>query len=357
MGAQDVATDFTKQEAMELDSDWSSSSDAFKHNDFHHAITFHEFTFVNFYADWCGHCKVFHPTWKDMSSRLSEKMPFTTAQGQTFTIKFMKINCVDFKHVCMSAKINAFPTLRLYKRDGTFEAFQEKRDPEKIIDFLTNTVRKSSTMSTRHHWIFSEGCRVSGVLRVDRVAGHFGIMAESHGMTHVNPALTNVSHTVHHFGFGAKLSPEDVKLLTRRITFSSGNGEADATTQLMFNGGLNVNPINRQSFIAERFHEAPQHYLKVVRTDVDGYKIYQMTHSDRIRRLRKDGDNEKAPQARFSYDFSPIKVVVREIGTPWYEFVTHLFAILGGAYTMCELCSGAVETAQSAVKERMGKAL
>jgi hypothetical protein len=29
-----------------------------------------------------------------------------------------------------------------------------------------------------------------------------------------------------------------------------------------------INPLDGKSFIAERFHEAPQHYLKVVSTNI-----------------------------------------------------------------------------------------
>jgi len=57
----DTVTDVTDTEKKELDSDWSSSSDHFKHKDFHAAVTFHEFTMVNFFAEWCSHCRKFHP--------------------------------------------------------------------------------------------------------------------------------------------------------------------------------------------------------------------------------------------------------------------------------------------------------
>eukprot|EP00913_Durusdinium_trenchii_P032039 g30006.t1 len=89
-----------------------------------------------------------------------------------------------------------------------------------------------------------------------------------------------------------------------------------------------------------------------------------MTHSDRVRKLEKN--SEKATQARFSYDFSPMSVVVKEKSKRWYEFLTSLMAILGGTppftpaatgrtFTIVELTSGAVETVGTAVKDALGK--
>lgn len=115
-------------------------------------------------------------------------------------------------------------------------------------------------------------------------------------------------------------------------------------------------PWTGKKFIVDRFHEAPQHYLKVVSTHVQGKGnvFYQMTHTDRTRKLRDD--KSAAPQARFTYDFSPMSVVVKAKSKRWYEFLTSLFAILGGTYTVVELCSGAVDTVQQTVKDAMGKA-
>merc|ERR1712151_792122 len=118
-----------------------------------------------------------------------------------------------------------------------------------------------------------------------------------------------------------------------------------------------LTPLDGQRFVVERFHEAPQHYLKVVTTHVEGRSkvFYQMTHTDTIRKLRKNMQNA-APQARFTYDFSPMGVVVKTKSKRWYEFLTSLFAILGGTFTIVELTSGAVDTVHTAVKEALGKA-
>lgn len=335
----DSDNDITEEEKKELDADWSASSDNFKHTDFHAAVTFHDYTAVNFYADWCVHCRQFFPTWLKATEKISEKTEFTDAEGKAATVKFLRMNCVDFNEQCREAQIAAFPSIRLYKRDGTFTQFKNKRSIENIESFLTSTIKESHLITMQHHSMFSEGCQVQGSMFVERVPGHFHLQAEAFGSENVNPALTNVSHRVNHLSFGDKE--------TRSWA------ERQKIPREMLG---HINPLDGKSFTVPRFHEAPQHYLKVVSTYVQGKSsvFYQMTHTDRIRKLRDRKD--LAPQARFTYDFSPMSVVVKAKSKRWYEFLTSLFAILGGTYTVVELCSGAVDTVSQSVKDALGKA-
>jgi len=339
----DVAPDITEADAKELDADWSSSSDHFKHKDFQAAVTFHEFTLVNFYAEWCSHCRQFHPAWMEASDKVSEKMHFSDGDGRQSTVKFLKMNCVDFQETCQKAKIAAFPTLRLYKRDGSFEVFQQKRNVQNVVSFLTSSIRNSHMIVTRHHMMFSEGCRVAGQLYVPRVQGSFHLQAEPFGKMDLNPAITNVSHQVHHLSFGAMDSPISVK--DRYTRLKNARVSDDILSHIM--------PVDGRTFSVEKFHEAPEHYLKVMSVKIEGEKVlYQMTHTARTHRLKR---KDRVPKARFMYDFSPMSVQVKSSSKRWYEFVTSLFAILGGAYTVMELCSGAVETTTTFVKEALGK--
>lgn len=336
----DIVHDVTQDEKKELDSDWSSSSDHFKHNNFDAVVAFHDFTLVNFYAEWCVHCRQFHPTWMQAHGQISEKMEFADGDGKMATANMLKMNCVDFADTCAKGQIAAFPTIRLYKRDGKFEPFNGKRSVDNIIEFLKASIKNSHKIAARHHAMFNEGCQVVGELRVARVPGHFHIQAEPHGAVNINPALTNISHRVNHLSFGAK---------HMRTWAEKAKIPKDMVSH--------INPLDGKSFIAERFHEAPQHYLKVVSTNIaKGPVFYQMTHTDRVRRLRMKEGLQAVPQARFSYDFSPMSVVLKSKSKRWYEFVTSLFAIVGGTYTIAELaCSTGVSVA-STVKEALGKA-
>lgn len=337
----DTQTDVTDGEKADLDSDWHATSDHFRHNDFQAAVTYHDFTLVNFFAEWCSHCRKFSPMWAQAAEKISDKMTFMDGNGRSVNVKMLKMNCVAFPDHCKTAQIAAFPSLRLYKRDGTFESFRTKRTIDNIIVFLTSSIRNSHLIVAKHHSIFSEGCQVQGTLNVPRVPGHFHLQAEAFGDVNINPAITNVSHKVNHLSFGVK----DAKAWASRQRIPR-----EMTSQIA--------PMDGKSFIVERFHEAPQHYVKVVSTSVQGKDkvFYQMTHTNRVRKLKREAQNNAAPQARFSYDFSPMSVVVKNKSKRWYEFLTSLFAILGGTYTMVELTSGAVDTVGNVVKEAIGKA-
>ena len=50
------------------------------------------------------------------------------------------------------------------------------------------------------------------------------------------------------------------------------------------------------------------------------------------------------PEARFSYDISPMSVSVVKKGKQWYEFITSICALIGGTFTMVGLISGFLST-------------
>merc|ERR1712107_744461 len=83
--------------------------------------------------------------------------------------------------------------------------------------------------------------------------------------------------------------------------------------------------------------------------------FFQITHTDRIRRLSSAADRHLVPSARFTYEFSPLSVRVKRKGKRWYQFLTSLLAILGGTFTTVQACSGAVDSVGSVVKEALGK--
>merc|ERR1719409_1448411 len=112
---------FTKEELKELDSDWSSSSDNFKHDDFDKVVDAHDFTFVNFYADWCPHCRMFAPTWRQFEEKVNNgETEIKDADGVKANVRVLKMNCVDFEDTCRAQMIQSFPTIRLYRR-GVFD--------------------------------------------------------------------------------------------------------------------------------------------------------------------------------------------------------------------------------------------
>jgi len=69
--------------------------------------------------------------------------------------------------------------------------------------------------------------------------------------------------------------------------------------------------------------------------DVVGYQMLaqsQVMHYDEM----------DVPEAKFSYDLSPMAVVVINKGRRWYDFVTSVCAIIGGTFTVVGLIDAAL---------------
>lgn len=60
---------------------------------------------------------------------------------------------------------------------------------------------------------------------------------------------------------------------------------------------------------------------------------YQMLSQSQIMHYNE----MEVPEAKFSYDLSPMAVLISSKGRRWYDFVTSVFAIIGGTFTVVGL--------------------
>ncbi|CAE7705237.1 PDIL5-4 [Symbiodinium pilosum] len=329
---------FTPEELAELDSDWGSSSDHFKHNDFQAVIDAHDFTMINFYADWCSHCRDFAATWFDFEKAVNEhRVVANDADGKPAAVHLLRLNCVDFQDTCREQMIRFFPAVRLYRRSakkGEFEEYSGERNADGMTRWLQSSVaqRHLHTGAT-YHSVFSEGCRVSGSVNVARVPGTVHFQVGQSKERDINPAFTNVSHTVHHFSFGE--APRGLKASLPRQYRS------------------HVNPLDGQTFLVDKFHKAPSHFIKVVHTRFEDSDLrsYQQTHQWSVRTLQRG----TTPQAKFSFDLSPVEVVIGKSDRRWYDYITQIFAITGGAFTVMSLAAGFLKASSVHVKSMLDK--
>jgi len=330
---------FTAEELAELDADWGSSSDNFKHDNFQAVIGAHDFTMVNFYADWCPHCKRFAPTWMQFEEAVnSGREEVKDADGGVVNVRVLKINCVDFEEACQEQKIGGFPTVRLYKRGAKDGKFFELPGNERSLDEMYRFLRKKAGKAHLHagatyHEIFSEGCRVSGHVLASRVPGTVHFQAMHSNNRTLNLAFTNVSHVVHHFSFGE--SPrQTIKALPAEYR-------------------RHVNPMDGITYTTDKFHKAPHHFIKVVHTRFESSDIrsYQQTHQWSIRTVQRN----TIPQAKFSYDLAPVEVIVTKGERRWYDYVTQLFAITGGAFSVMSMLVGTMHFSAVQLKNALGK--
>jgi len=328
-------------EHPELESDWITTSDEFKHTDFDAVIKYHDFTFVNFYAEWCIHCRRFAPTWIEAESK-SDSMTFRDKNKNEVVAKLLRINCVSFQDLCARIGIRAYPTVRMYKRDGTFAVYHGERKVDPILEFFTKFIESEAVQVeselVAHHSSIEEGCRVHGELKVRRVPGYFLLEADS-SIDSLEPAMTNVSHRVNHLWF-----LDDREALKNYVK----NTARHVTKDIL----KNVQPMKQTEFTSYKAHMAPQHYLNVIPTIFDDIVIvYQSTVQSHIADVRTN----EIPQARFSYRFSPMTIKVSTKGRPFYDFLTSVFAIVGGTYTLVSLVDRFWDTMSSKYKNRMNK--
>jgi len=329
---------FTPEEMKELDSDWSSTSDHFKHDDFTSVVEAHDFTFVNFYADWCPHCRAFGPTWVKFEEEVnSGQDEIKDADGVKANIRVLKINCVDFQETCQEQKVHAFPEIRLFRRSAgkdTFVSYDGKREIGGLLEFARREIGKRHMHTGAHfHEIFSESCRIQGHVEVARVPGTVHFQAAHTTDKTLNLAFTNVSHRVDSFTFG-----ED-----------GGRGASFLPSEYQ----KHANPIAGRTFTVDKFHQAPHHYIKVVHTRFEQSSIrsYQQTHQWSTRTVKR----QTIPQAKFSYDLSPVEVVVRKGDRRWYSFLTSILAIVGGAFSVMSMTAGVMNFASTHLKASLGK--
>jgi thiol-disulfide isomerase/thioredoxin len=297
-------------------------------------ISTHKYTFVNFYAPWCIWCQRLEPVWEAFAETMDRDFRGTP-------VSIIKVDCVENRDLCMEQKIQAFPSLRMfkdgqpappdYRSDRTVDAFTEFVKQFLAVDqqvaAMDAATREAHEIRKENNRNDHPGCLLSGYLEVNRVPGNFHIEARSKHHN-LNPAASNMSHIVHHLSFGRALS----RNAQRRV---------EEVPEAYFSV-KSTNPIADKSYINKELHTSFHHYMKVVSTRLEvgarfegenAILAYQMVESSQLMKYSE----EDVPEARFSYDLSPMSVTVTRKGKRFYEFVTSLAAIIGGTYSVITL--------------------
>lgn len=198
---------------------------------------------------------------------------------------------------------------------------------------------KMRRLHARPDWVESEhpGCQLAGHLMLDRVPGNFHIQARSDHHDLV-PHMTNVSHFVHHLSIGEPIVQHMIE-----------QGRVQVPKDVI----KKIAPMNGHAYVTFGLHEAYQHYLKVITTNVDGLRIgqrdlkaYQILQNSQLGLLHQD----VVPEAKFTYDLSPISVSYRTTSRHWYDYLTSVFAIVGGTFTVVGMIESSIHVALSRKK-------
>jgi hypothetical protein len=185
-----------------------------------------------------------------------------------------------------------------------------------------------------HSWVDTDhpGCQLVGHLLMDRVPGHFSIMARS-PHHEIEPRSANVSHYVHSLSIGEPVGHAMIEKGTVRVS--------DVIKR-------KLKPMNGYAYVNYELHEAYHHYLKVITTNIEGLRYgtrdlyaYQILESSQLSFYR----NDMTPEAKFILDLSPIAVKWRTKRRHWYDYLTSVMAIVGGTFTVVGMMEASITAA------------
>jgi len=293
----------------------------------------HEYTFVNFYAPWCIWCQRLEPVWEAFAEKMIvDDMP----------VSVIKVDCISNRAICADQKIQAFPNLRLFKHGEVQPPdYRSDRTIEAFSEFINSRLAKDEALShllpheqaehlEKEKDIDHPGCMMSGILLVNRVPGNFHIQMRSKHHN-INPPMANLSHIVNSMSFGPSLTRREERLI-------------NVVPEQLFSP-KNINPMDSNIYINRQLHQAYHHYIKVVSTHVELSNKYLGSNAALLYQMVQSSQNmmyeeTEIPEARFSYDISPMAVVITRKGKHWYEFTTSMCALIGGTFTVVGLISG-----------------
>eukprot|EP00585_Thalassiosira_rotula_P005281 CAMPEP_0196135362 /NCGR_PEP_ID=MMETSP0910-20130528/4021_1 /TAXON_ID=49265 /ORGANISM="Thalassiosira rotula, Strain GSO102" /LENGTH=528 /DNA_ID=CAMNT_0041395487 /DNA_START=106 /DNA_END=1695 /DNA_ORIENTATION=- len=370
------------------------------------ALQANTYVFVDFFASWCSHCRDLAPTWETLAevmaevaeNRVEEKLEnsgqehdysdeeYQAAVEVELPVLIGKVDCVDHHDLCMKRQIQAYPTLKFFvdgEEKGDYRGHRtvvemahfieemEKEHKGKDADTDVSTTEAKDVAADRtlqspeheeyarelsagrhkitHSWQDSEhpGCQLSGFLLVDRAPGNFHIQAQSKNHD-LAAHMTNVSHIINDLSFGKPMS----KYFIKEGLKNTPEGFLESTR-----------PFNGNVYVTRNEHEAHHHYLKVITTEFDAEKMnkksfdkntkkftapsptraYQILQSSQLSLYK----NDIVPEAKFTYDLSPIAVSYEKSYRAWYDYFTSVMAIIGGTFTVVGMLESGIHSVSS----------
>lgn len=180
---------------------------------------------------------------------------------------------------------------------------------------------------------------LAGFLNLDRAPGNFHILARSN-QHDLAPHMTNISHMVNSLRVGS----------TRGVNqILAGNGKVPKEVV------QRINPMDGNVYTTYELHESYHHYLKLVSTQSSAVNTgisvapaYQIIHSSQLSYYSDD----MVPEAKFSYDLSPIAVNYRTTYRHWYDYITSIMAIIGGVFTVVGMIESTIAATVSMARKR-----
>jgi len=275
-------------------------------------------TIVDYYAPWCIWCQRLSPTWELFARKVRE---------EEINLGVGKVDCVAHAQLCTDERILAFPTLRWYTGDKVvMPDYKGDRTVDAFLEYAKTRAGKGERqLNIENDEENHAGCMVAGYIMINRVPGNFHIQAK--GIHHeLHSAMTNLTHTVNDLSFGVK-GETPGRILQNNPIFRSVPEKYKRYT----------NPLRDKLYATYEFHQAFHHSLKVVSTHIDSPGGFFAKESVMYQILEQSQlvyyTPVNIPEIKFSYDLSPMGVIITKEGRHWYQYATTLLAIIGGTYT------------------------
>ncbi|CEG45504.1 protein pdi-like 5-4 [Plasmopara halstedii] len=336
----------------------------------------YELVLVNFYAPWCPFCHQLNPEWERAAAQLPDHPEYSEM------VRMASVNCEDPDAVwlCRRSHVRGFPTMLIYMYGSTSTRYMYNgpRKTEHLLQFLDLFFRrlepnadfaeevnvnddrlglplpvkvdgknldsidfKKRRPPTSIPTGAMEGCEISGSISVNRVPGVVAFTARSNDVS-FNAQAMDVSHVVNHFSFGQVRQTENLLI--------GGSNKVAAPS--------NRYPLDNKTFYIESDNVTIEHFLNVV--GFDNHDNSRRTHLQQRSyefSATTTQYQDKTPSAFFRFDISPLVVQISSDNVPFYHFITHLCAVIGGVFTILGLVDSGVFHAMNSIskKQQLGK--
>ena len=111
------------------------------------------FTFVKFYAPWCGHCREMQHDWEDLAEHFKEN----PLPGVSLTVA--EVDCTagmdGSMSICIQESIHGYPTVRLYKDGDLVEEYHFARTFDRMKTFIEEKLFDLSSVEPNSIGVYS----------------------------------------------------------------------------------------------------------------------------------------------------------------------------------------------------------
>ena len=218
--------------------------------------------------------------------------------------------------------------------------------------------------------IRTSGCVIDGSVRVNRVPG--AIYVTPHSALHaINAELVNMTHTIKHLSFGRHVPGRRPTFVPRALRETWSRVPADMGGRFARTRDAKDTKASESvddTFVSDAPFTVHEHHLHVVGRTFEpleggpdrAVRLYEYTFNSNRFALEppldaSDDSRVDGASIKFSFDISPMRVVVRETKKPFLDWCLGVCALIGGVYTCSGLLTAALENGAGAVKRRLGK--